>query len=107
MFKLLDPVYKCVFDVDFSCKFSKLLYNSLAFAAGFKRGTDYGSLPEIAQYSPYYRPLNVLLLPNDKIFIFYLIQINKHLQYTFWCSFLIFLALFFHVLESNFVLFET
>ena len=56
--------------------------------------TDYGSLPEIAQYSPYYPPLNVLLLPNDKIFIFYLIQINKHLQYTFWCSFLILLALF-------------
>ena len=26
----------------------------------FKRATDEGSLPEIAQYSPYYLPLNVL-----------------------------------------------
>ena len=39
--------------------FSKLQYNSLAFVAGFKRATDEGSLPEIAQYSPYYLPLNV------------------------------------------------
>ena len=36
-----------------------LQYNSLAFVAGFKRATDEGSLPEIAQYSPYYLPLNV------------------------------------------------
>ena len=42
-----------------SRKFSKLQYNSLAFVAGFKRATDEGSLPEIAQYSPYYLPLNV------------------------------------------------
>ena len=35
-------------------------YNySLAFVAGLKRATDEGSLPEIAQYSPYYLPLNV------------------------------------------------
>ena len=27
--------------------------------AGLKRATDEGSLPEIAQYSPYYLPLNV------------------------------------------------
>ena len=45
--------------VDVSCKFSKLQYNSLAFAAGLKRATDKGSLPEIAQYSPYYLPLNI------------------------------------------------
>ena len=32
---------------------------SLAFVAGLKRATDEGSLPEIAQYSPYYLPLNV------------------------------------------------
>ena len=34
-------------------------YNSLAFVAGLKRTTDEGSLSEIAQYSPYYLPLNV------------------------------------------------
>ena len=39
--------------------FSKLQYNSLAFVAGLKRATDEGSLPEIAQYSPYYLPLIV------------------------------------------------
>ena len=39
--------------------FSKLQYYSLAFVAGLKRATDEGSLPEIAQYSPYYLPLNV------------------------------------------------
>ena len=38
---------------------SKLQYNSLAFVAGFKRATDEDSLPEIAQYSPSYLPLNV------------------------------------------------
>ena len=59
MLKLFDPVLECVFDLDFSCKFSKLQYNSLAFVAGFKRATDEGSLPEIVQYSPYYLSLNV------------------------------------------------
>ena len=49
----------CVFDLDFSCKLSKLQYSGLAFVAGFKRATDEGSLPEIAQYSPYHLPLNV------------------------------------------------
>ena len=43
----------------FSYKFSKLQHNGLAFVAGFKRATDEGSLPEIAQYSPYYLPWNV------------------------------------------------
>ena len=56
MFKLLDPVSECVFDLDFL--FSKLQYNSLAFVASLKRATDEGSLPEIAQYSRYYLPLN-------------------------------------------------
>ena len=50
---------ECVFDLDFSCKFLKLQYNSLAFVAGFTRVTDEGLLPEITQYSPYYPPLNV------------------------------------------------
>ena len=59
MFKLFDPIWEYVFDLDFSCEFLKLQYNSLAFVAGFKRATDEGSLPEIAQYSPYYLPLNV------------------------------------------------
>ena len=62
------------FDLDSSCNFSKLQHNSLAFVAGLKRATDEGSLPEIAQYSPYYLPLNVLLLPKDQTFIFYFIS---------------------------------
>ena len=33
---------------------------SLAFVAGLKRATDEGSLPEIAQYSPYYLALRSL-----------------------------------------------
>ena len=55
-----------------SCKFSKLQYNSLAFVAGFKRATDEGLLPEIAQYSPSYLLLMFLLIPKDQTFIFYL-----------------------------------
>ena len=51
----------------------ELQYNSLAFVAGFKRATDEGSLSEIVQYSPYYLPLNVLLLPKEQTFIFYLV----------------------------------
>ena len=35
--------------------------------------TDKGSLPEIAQYSPYYLPLNVLQLPKDQTIISYLL----------------------------------
>ena len=54
----------------------KLQYNSLAFVAGLKRATDEGSLPEIANYSPYYLPLNVLLLPKDQTFIFYLLLLQ-------------------------------
>ena len=40
-------------DMFLMCKFSKLQYNSLTFVAGLNRATDEGSLPEIAQYSPY------------------------------------------------------
>ena len=39
--------------------FSKLKYKSLAFVAGFNRATGGGLLPEVAQYSPYFLPLNV------------------------------------------------
>ena len=39
----------------------KLQYYSLAFVAGLKTATDEGSLPEIAQYSPYYLPLNIFI----------------------------------------------
>ena len=46
------------------------------FVAGFKRATDEGSLSEIAQYSPYYLPLNVLLHPKDQTIIFYLLLLQ-------------------------------
>ena len=37
------------------CFYDTVQHNySLAFVAGLKRATDEGSLPEIAQYSPYY-----------------------------------------------------
>ena len=65
-----------MFDLDFSYKFLKLQHNSLAFVASLKRATDEGSLAEIAQYSPYYLPLNVLMLPKDQIFIFYLLLLQ-------------------------------
>ena len=84
MFKLLDPVYECVFDLDFSCKFSKLQYNNLAFFADFKRATDEGLLPEIAQYSPYYLPLNVLIASKGShlyIFILYIFK-EQIFQYS-------------------------
>ena len=41
-----------------------------------KRATDEGSLPEIVQHSPYYLPLNALLLPMDQTFIFYLLLLQ-------------------------------
>ena len=65
-----------MFDLDFSCNFSKLQYNSLAFVAGFKRASDEGSLPEIAQNSPYYLPLTVLLLPKDVAFFIFYLHVN-------------------------------
>ena len=55
---------------------SKLQHYSLAFIAGLKRATDEGSLPKIAQYSPYYLPLNVLLLPKNQAIIFYLLLLQ-------------------------------
>ena len=81
MLILFDPVQEYVFDVDFLCKFSKLQHNSLAFVAGLKRASDEGSLPEIAQYSPYY--LNVLLLPRDQTFLFYLLLLQLVLCHVF------------------------
>ena len=48
-----------VFSLHFSCKFSKLQYNSLAFVASLNRATEEVSLTEIAQYSPYNLRLNV------------------------------------------------
>ena len=48
----------------------------MAFVASLKRATDEGSLPEIAQYSTYDLPLNVLLLSKDQTFIFYLLSLQ-------------------------------
>ena len=76
MFKLFDPVKECVFDLDFYVIFLKLRCDGLTFNAGYKRATDEGSLPEIAQYSQYYLPLplNVFTASNGSnlyIFIYY------------------------------------
>ena len=53
----------------FSCahlfKTSSLSPQIVNHISTLKMATDDGSLPEIAQYSPYYLPLNVLLLPKD------------------------------------------
>ena len=58
-FKFVFILIDCKMAVlDILCNFSEVQYNSLAFIAGLKRATDEGSLPEIAQYSPYYLPLN-------------------------------------------------
>ena len=38
---------------------------------------DEGSVPEIAQYGPYYLPLNVSLLPKDQTCIFIVLARNK------------------------------
>ena len=43
-------------------------HNSLAFVASLKRSTDEGSLPEIAQYSPYFLPLNVFTVSKGSNF---------------------------------------
>ena len=48
--------------------FLKIAAHILAFVADLKRATDEGSLPENAQYSPYYLLLNILLLQKDPIF---------------------------------------
>ena len=52
--------FRNVFDLGFSYNFLKLQHYSLASVAKLKRATDEGSLPEIAQYSPYYLLLGVL-----------------------------------------------
>ena len=76
VFGLFGPVWECVFDLEFSCKFSKLQYNSLAFVAGLKRATDEGSLPEIAQYGPYCLPLNVFAaFKGSNLYILFLYYI--------------------------------
>ena len=46
-----------------------LQYNSLAFVADLKRATDDGSFPKIAQYSPYFLPLNVFAASKGSTFI--------------------------------------
>ena len=58
-------------------------HSSLAFVAGLKgllmraTVTDEGSLPEIAQYSPYNLPFNIcLLLPKDQTSIFSLLLLQ-------------------------------
>ena len=63
-----------------SCKFSKLQHNySLAFVAGLKRATDEGSLPEIAQYSPYYLPLNVFTASKgSNLYILFSLKIKLY-----------------------------
>ena len=45
--KLFDPVYECVFDLDFSYRFSKLQHNGLAFVAGLNRAIYANSSPEM------------------------------------------------------------
>ena len=50
------------------------MYKSLAFDAGFKRATDEGSLPEIAQYSPYFLPLNVFTASKGSNFYILIID---------------------------------
>ena len=65
MFKLFDPVKECVFDIDSGENFrnhSIIVWLSLPV---FIRATDEGSLPEIAQYSSYYLPLNVFTAPKE------------------------------------------
>ena len=54
-------------------------YNNLAVVAGFKRATDEGSLPEIAQYSPYYLPLNVLIASKgSNLYILFTLENNAN-----------------------------
>ena len=57
-------------------------YNSLAFVAGLKRATDKGSLPEIAQYSPLYLPLNVLTAfkSSNHYILFYTLKNRETIQ---------------------------
>ena len=61
MFKFFDPVKEYVFYLDFSCKVSKLQYNSLTFVAGLKRATGEDLLPEIAQYTIAFKCSNLYI----------------------------------------------
>ena len=71
MFKLFDPVYECVFDLDFLCKLSKLWYNSLAFVTGVKGATGEGSLRNIA-HSYYISPFEcVIASKGSNIYIIF------------------------------------
>ena len=85
-----------MFDLDSSCKFSKLQHNySLAFVAGFKRATDEGSLPEIAQYSPYYLPLNVFTASKGSN-LYILFAVLRHTNELYVCAcILLFISFFF------------
>ena len=46
------------------------------FVVGLYRATDEGSLPEIAQYSPYYLPLNVFTASKGMNLYFYLLLLQ-------------------------------
>ena len=73
----------------------------LLLLLALQRATAEGSLPDISQYSPYYLPLNVLLLPKDQPFIFYSLLLQlvlchaaalkslpvHHLQYRLYVTF--------------------
>ena len=63
---------------------SWLIY--LAIIAGLKRVTDKRSVPDIAQYVPYYLPLNIFTASTkDQAFAFYFIfQIYEEVYYS--CS---------------------
>ena len=76
-----------------------LQYNSLAFVASLKRATDEGALPEIAQYSPYYLPLNVFIASKGSN-LYILFAFGKHTELynrlsilSVWLSFLGYLSL--------------
>ena len=47
-----------------------------AYFVCFRRQFIKCAVPEIAQYGPYYFPLNVSVLPNDQTFIFYLLLLK-------------------------------
>ena len=71
-FNYLSPFRNLSFELDFSYKFSVLQHFSPTFVAGLKRATDKGSLLEVAQNSPYYLPLNVLLLQGSNLCILFI-----------------------------------
>ena len=73
MFKLFDPVLEYVFDLDFSCKFSKLQYNCLALT-GLLMRVHYPKLRNIVHIISLWM---FSLLPKDQTFIFYFINLTK------------------------------